>query len=240
MRPAVYRRMPHGPRVLRPGAGCRSVAAEKRRAKAKGKEGHPAVTPAREPPERASGAFCARGESGGIRFRRRPCENATAAGRQAATQQTRQTGGKQAGRAPGPSPRDKGARAARVHGRGHRTGWGRDKPQTREAGRRPPEQTHSGTGRQTRRASPGRSMWAGGVKKQFSAQRSPAALTGTQYPAGRRRAAGGRPEDGAARPEEPPANAEGGWRAGANQLDAIFLRMIYSQQKQTQNTPDPR
>ncbi len=62
------------------------MADEKRRAKAKGKEGHPAVTPARETPERASGAFCARGESGGIRTRRRPCENATAAVRQAATQ----------------------------------------------------------------------------------------------------------------------------------------------------------
>ena len=47
--------MPHGPRVLRSGAGRRIVPDEKRRAKAKGKEGHTAVPPAREPTERASG-----------------------------------------------------------------------------------------------------------------------------------------------------------------------------------------
>lgn len=236
LRPAVYCRMPHGPRVLRPGAGRRKAADDQRRAKAKGKEGHPAEAPrgrrAREPPtrrakampERRSAAGKAEGGKQGRRRRSggakagsekaraearsaelpkragpgrqtgcgaqaegaagpqradathreggegprgsearadnraaRPDERACAttgtacrppeaaaaggkasagateeaAGRRPADQQTRKTGGKQAGRAPGPSPRDKGARAARVHGRGHRTGWGRDKPQPR-------------------------------------------------------------------------------------------------------------
>ena len=47
-----WRAKPHGPRVLRSGAGRRIVAADSRRAKAKGKEGHTAPTPARPPAAR--------------------------------------------------------------------------------------------------------------------------------------------------------------------------------------------
>ena len=132
-------------------------------------------------------------------------------------------GGKQAGRAPGPSPRDSGARAARVHGRGQRTGWAATSCTLGEAGgakeaaaqwavrrsrKRPErvmrnEQSDRSKGALRRLSmrvmpdqapspaeparhsapggpSPGRSLWAGGVTEQFSAQRSPAAPTGTK------------------------------------------------------------
>ena len=125
--------MPHGPRVLRSGAGWRIVPAEERRAKAKGKEGHTAKPPAREPAERASGKPFT-----GAKLVFATRTGFPAAVRQAATQQPSKIARPSRPDARRPAPAEWRGRRGRTAGSNPRVGWAQSAAETKEARRRLP------------------------------------------------------------------------------------------------------
>ena len=105
------------------------MADKKRRAKAKGKEGHPAVTAARETGERASGTGACRARPCGVYGRRRPQTGpaGTAAVRRPATQRPSRRERPSRPASPDQPPARNEPRAAGEDGRGQPAGGvGRD------------------------------------------------------------------------------------------------------------------